>query len=149
MSPRILAPFVALFLALPAVAHEISAEVARDRAVAVRARGHEGGGLAGAEAEVFSPADPATPFWKGRTDRDGWVAFVPNAPGRWRVRVFDTTGHGIVTDFEVPPPGAPHAGPGSPPGPSASTALARPLVGVAIVAAIFGFLYVRGRSRGR
>ena len=149
MNSRILAPFVALFLALPAIAHEVSAEVARDRAVAVRASGHHGGGLAGAEAEVFSPADPATPFWKGRTDRDGWVAFVPNAPGRWRVRVFDTTGHGIVTDVDVPAPGAPNAGPANPPGPSATATLARPLVGVAIVAAIFGFLYLRGRSRGR
>ena len=149
MSPRILAALVALFLALPAVAHEASAEVARDRAVAVRARSHGGGGMAGAEAEVFSPADPATPFWKGRTDRDGWVAFVPDAPGRWRVRVFDATGHGVVTDVDVPAPGASDAGPASPPGPSASAALARPLVGVAIVAAIFGLLYVRGRNRGR
>ena len=58
---------------------------------------------------MFSPADPATPFWKGRTDRNGWVAFVPDAPGRWRVRVVDATGHGIVATVDVPAPGASRA----------------------------------------
>jgi nickel transport protein len=149
LSPRFLAPSLALLLALPAVAHEVSAEVARDRAVAVRARDHHGKGLAGAEAEVFSPADPATPFWKGRTDRDGWVAFVPDAPGRWRVRVIDATGHGIVTDVDVPAPGTSTPQASSSPGPSATATLARPALGVAIVAAIFGFLYLRGRNRTR
>lgn len=148
MIPRTVAPLLLLFLALPAIAHEISSEVVRDRAVAVRARGHHGG-LAGADAEVFSPADPGTPFWKGRTDRHGWVAFVPDAPGRWRVRVVDATGHGIVTEVDVPAPGAATAPPPGDPGPSAPAALARPLAGVAIVAAIFGFLYVRGRNRSR
>ena len=150
MNPRNLVSFfAAACLALPAAAHEVAAEVARDGAIAVRARGHGGEGLAGAEVEVFSPADPATPSWKGRTDRRGWVAFVPDAPGRWRVRIVDATGHGIVTDVEVPAPGAAVAPPASAPAPSALPTLVRPLAGVALVAAIFGFLYLRGRKTSR
>ena len=149
LSPRSLAPLLALCLALPAAAHEVSAEVDRGQAVAVRARGHDGEGLAGAEVEVFSPADPATPSWKGRTDRRGWVAFVPDAPGRWRVRIVDATGHGIVTDVDVPAPGAADARHAPPPGPSAVAALARPLAGVVLVAVIFGFLFLRGRKTDR
>ena len=106
MPPRIALPVqLAGLLAHPISAHEVIAEVARDRAVAVRARTHDGRPLADAAAEVFSPADPSAPFWKGRTDRNGWAAFVPDAPGRWRVRVIDATGHGIDTPVEVPAAG--------------------------------------------
>ena len=138
----------AAWLAPPAAAHETTAEVTRDRAVAVRARAHDGEGLGNAEAEVFSPAAPSTPFWKGRTDRSGWVAFVPDAPGRWRVRVVDATGHGIVATVDVPAPGS--AGPAQSPSPPRSTeaSLASPLVGVALVVTIFGLLYAWGRRKG-
>lgn len=139
----------ALLLALPAAAHEVSAEVKRDRAIAVRAVEDDGHAMSNAEAEVFSPADPDRPFWKGRTDRAGWVAFVPDAPGRWRVRIVDATGHGIVTDVEVPAPGAAKGAGADPPASPASVSIVRPVVGVALVAAIFGFLYLRGRKRIR
>jgi nickel transport protein len=150
LQPRRLVPLLAAAcLALPAAAHEIVSEVARDRAVAVRALTHDGAALADATAEVFSPSGDATPFWRGRTDRSGWVAFVPDAPGRWRVRVIDATGHGIVTDVDVPAPGAADVHPASSPGRSALATLARPLLGVALVLAIFGVLHFRGRGKGR
>jgi nickel transport protein len=151
MQPRNLLPLavaVAWFTS-PAAAHEATAEVTRDRAVAVQARAHGGDVLGNAAAEVFSPADPSIPFWKGRTDRNGWVAFVPDAPGRWRVRVVDPTGHGVVATVDVPAPGATGPGPASPPPASTGASLARPLVGVALVAAIFGLLYAWGRRKGR
>jgi nickel transport protein len=150
LKPRGLLPFLAaVWLALPAAAHEVTSEVARDRAVAVRALSHGGAALADVTAEVFSPASDATPFWRGRTDRSGWVAFVPDAPGRWRVRVVDATGHGIVTDVDVPAPGAAGTPPSAAPPASMLATLARPLLGVALVAAIFGFLFFRGRGKGR
>ncbi len=148
-SRSLLAFLAAVGFALPSAAHEVTSEVVRGRAVAVRALAHDGAALADATAEVFSPADDSTPFWRGRTDRGGWVAFVPDAPGRWRVRVVDATGHGIVVPVDVPAPGVAEAPPPGDPSPSAMAALARPVVGVALVAAIFGLLYLRGRSRGR
>ena len=151
MQPRNLLPLAVAvaWLAFPAAAHEVTAEVTRDRSVAVRARTHDGDGLGNAVAEVFSPADPATPFWKGRTDRNGWVAFVPDAPGRWRVQVVDPTGHGVVATVDVPAPGAAGPGPASSPPASAGASLARPVVGVTLVAAIFGLLYAWGRRSRR
>ncbi len=150
MGSRTLLPLlVAACLASPAAAHEVTSEVVRGRAVAVRAMAHDGAALAGAAAEVFSPSDGAAPFWQGRTDRNGWVSFVPDAPGRWRVRVMDATGHGMVIPVDVPAPGAAGAQPAGDPSPSALAAVARPLLGVALVAAVFGLLYLRGRGRGR
>jgi nickel transport protein len=136
---------VALSLAMPVRAHEVLHEVKRDRAVAVRAWFPDGESLAYVQAEVFSPADPAIPHWKGRTDRNGWLAFVPDVPGPWRVRIVDSTGHGLDATVDVPAPGA--AAGAIPSGVASAAFVLRPLLGVALIAAIFGFLYLRGRRR--
>jgi len=134
-------------------AHEILHEVERGRAVALRAYFTDGEPLAYAQAEVYSPADPKSPHWKGRTDRNGWLAFVPDVAGTWRVRVVDATGHGIDTGVEVALP-AGLAGPAAPPdGGARSGGIAtigfvlRPVVGVALIAAVFGALYLYRRRR--
>ena len=134
--------------ATPAIAHEVLHEIQRGRAVAVRAWLHDGESLADLQAEVFSPADGRIPYWKGRTDRNGWLAFVPDVPGKWRVRIVDSSGHGLDATVEVAAPGA--AGGVTEPAPPAVTSLAfllRPAIGVALIAAIFGFLFLRGRRR--
>jgi nickel transport protein len=152
MESRWLAPSIAaawLVLPLTAAGHETTSEVSRDRAAAVRARTHDGEGMANTEAEVFSPADPSTPFWKGRTDRNGWVAFVPDAPGPWRVRVVDATGHGVTATVHVPAPGSSGAVESAPLPPPQKAFSIGPVVSVALIAAIFGLLYAWGRRRGR
>jgi nickel transport protein len=148
--PRALLPLLAAAcIALPVRAHEVTSEVARDRAVSVRATTRHGGGLAVAEAEVFSPSDDSTPFWKGRADRSGWVSFVPDAPGRWRVRLVDATGHGTVIAVDVAAPVSAPQAPSSAPSPLSAAWDPRTLGGVALVAAIFAFLYARGRGKDR
>jgi nickel transport protein len=139
-------------LALPAAAraHEVLHEVQRGRAVALHAWFPDGESLAYVQAEVFSPADGKIPYWKGRTDRNGWLAFVPDVPGSWRVRVIDSTGHGLDTTVEVPVSGTPESAParaaGTEPSGVASFAFVlRPVLGVALIAAIFGLLFLRGR----
>jgi nickel transport protein len=137
-------------------AHEVLHEVQRGRAVAVRVWFPDGEPLAYVQAEVFSPADAKVPHWKGRTDRNGWLAFVPDVAGRWRVRVVDATGHGLDTEVDVAgtgaAPGAPAEaadgrGEGAPPALPAAVFALRPVVGVALVAAIFGTLYLVRRRR--
>lgn len=135
---------------LGAGAHEVMCQVQRGPAVALRAFFPDGEALAYAEAEVYSPADPKIPHWKGRTDRNGWLAFVPDAAGKWRVRVIAATGHGLDTEVEVGSPAAAGADPGGGPGQPAIGALAfalRPAVGVAVVAAVFGALWLHRRRR--
>lgn len=50
---------------------------------------------------IYAPANPDTPFLQGVTDQHGRFAFVPDAPGEWRVEVEDGTGHGIVQKITV------------------------------------------------
>jgi len=155
VSRRATACATALALALGmaprrAGAHEILHEVERGRAVALRAYFTDGEPLAYAQAEVYSPADPKSPHWKGRTDRNGWLAFVPDVAGTWRVRVVDATGHGLDTGVEVTLPAGPAAPPagGAPSGGIATIGFVlRPVVGVAVIAAVFGALYLYRRRR--
>lgn len=154
MSRRATALAAALALAaglcpLPAGAHEIMHEVERGRAVALRAFFPDGEALAYATAEVYSPADPSIPHWKGRTDRNGWLAFVPDVAGAWRVRVVDAAGHGLEAEVEVGAlPGREAAGGGAPAsGPSGAAFVLRPAAGAAVVVAVFGALYLWRRKR--
>jgi nickel transport protein len=132
-----------LAVAAPARAHEVLHDVEHGRAVAVRVHFPDGEPLAYCVAEVFSPADPKIPWQKGRTDRNGWLAFVPDVAGKWRVRVVDTTGHGLDVELEAGPAAAPRAG-----GPPSPLALAlRPIVGIAAIALVFGALLALYRRR--
>jgi nickel transport protein len=133
-------------------AHEVLHTVERGNAIAVKAFFADGEVLAYTEYQVFSPADPRIPYQKGRTDRSGYLAFVPDAPGPWRVKVADTTGHGLdlVVDVDAVSAQDPQFGHPTGPGAVASWAFAvRPILGVGLVAAVFSVLvlvYRRKRS---
>lgn len=138
---------LSVLAALPALAsaHEVLHTVERGRAVAVHAYFPDGEDLAYCAFEVFSPADPKVPHQKGRTDRKGWLAFVPDAPGAWRVKVVDATGHGLELELKVDAVAAP---PGAS-APAASTAafVLRPLVGLLAIGAVFAALFLIYRRK--
>ena len=140
-----IAVLAAALLAPPSAdAHEVLSAVERGRAVAVRAYFADGEVLAYAQYEVYSPADPKVPHQKGRTDRNGYLAFVPDAAGPWRVKVADDSGHGLDlrVEAEGPPTGG---GTGSLP---ATAFVLRPLLGVVALAAIFVGIYLVQRRKG-
>ncbi len=159
---RIAVALALLATPLAPLAHELAHQVERGRAVAVRVTRPDGRPLADVSWEVYSPASPATPYQRGRTDRAGWLAFVPDGGGSWRVRVVEPDGHGLVLDVEAaPPPARAAASEPFAPGPAPVTPAAnhggtdpggtawalRPLLGVAAVGVVFGALVVL-RRRG-
>jgi nickel transport protein len=94
----------ALLAPAAAAAHEVTHEVVYGGAVAVRARYAGQEPMAYAEYQIFAPNDPKLPWQKGRTDRDGWLAFVPSQQGTWRVQVADRSGHGMILSVSARPP---------------------------------------------
>jgi nickel transport protein len=131
---RTLATIVAVLSPVLAAAHETLHEVQRGNAIAVKAYESDGEVLASAAYEVYSPADPRTPYQTGRTDRGGWLAFVPDGPGKWRVKVIEDTGHGLDLQVDAETPvGAPAAGAGV----SSAAFVVRPLLGLAAIGAVF------------
>jgi nickel transport protein len=141
-SPVALVVLLAL-VAMPAAAHETLHEVARGKAIAVKAYFVDGEVLAYTAYEVFSPTDPRIPYQKGRTDRSGWLAFVPDAPGKWRVKVIDDTGHGLDVQIDAGTTAAPAAGEAV----SSVAFVLRPLLGLAAIGAVFAALYLAYRRK--
>jgi len=140
---------VAALLVAPAAAHETLHQVQRGKAIAVKAYFADGEVLAYTAYEVYSPADPRIPHQKGRTDRNGWLAFVPDVPGKWRVEVIDDTGHGLDVEVDAEPPGGTSAAPApSAGGVSSAAFVLRPLVGLAVIGAIFAALVMAYRKKG-
>jgi nickel transport protein len=140
------AAFAAVAAAPSARAHEVLHVVERNRAVALRAYFADGEAMAYAQYEVYAPADPKIPHQKGRTDRNGWLAFVPDAPGQWRVKVADNTGHGLDLEIDAAPPaGVRSAASGAT---SSAAFVLRPLLGLATIGALFAALWMFYR-RGR
>jgi nickel transport protein len=143
-----LAALVAL-AAAPAAAHETLHEVQRGKAIAVKGYFADGEVLAYAAYEVYSPADPRIPHQKGRTDRSGWVAFVPDVPGKWRVRVIDGTGHGLDVEVDAEAPRGAPAGESPSAGATSPVAFVlRPLLGLAVIGIVFAALVLVHRRKG-
>lgn len=139
---------VAALAPWPARGHEVLQQVEWNRAVALRAYFADGEVLAYAQYEVYSPADPKIPHQKGRTDRDGWLAFVPTTPGKWRVKVVDSTGHGLDAVVESAPASAAVVASSAPAPASTAAFVLRPLVGLAAIAGVFGVLLAVYRRQG-
>lgn len=143
---------LALLVAGAAHAHEVLHVIERDRAIAVKAYFADGEALAYCEYQIFSPADAKIPYQKGRTDRSGYVAFVPDVPGNWRVKISDSSGHGLELDVPAEPGGRDASKPAALPRPSAGIAAwafaLRPVLGVALIGGLFVALIMFYRRKG-
>jgi len=140
---------LALLVAGRAVAHEVLHSVERGRAIAIKAFYPDGEPLAYVEYQVFSPLDAKIPYQKGRTDRSGYVAFVPDRPGQWHVRVSEASGHGL--DLDVPVEGDGQTQKTEAPSSAGVASWAfvlRPLLGVLVIGGLFAGLLALYRKRG-
>jgi nickel transport protein len=133
-----------LAIAVPAAAHETLHELRRGQAIALKASFADGEVLAYTPFEVYSPADSKLPWLKGRTDRAGWLAFLPDVPGKWRVKVIDSTGHGL--DLEVDASATAGETTEAPAAGSLAFVL-RPLLGLAVIAVVFAALTLAWRKK--
>lgn len=139
---------LALVLTSTASAHETLYEVRRGTAIAVKVYFADGEALAYKAYEVYSPSDPEIPYQKGRTDREGWVAFVPSGPGKWRVKVVDDTGHGLDVEVDAAPGAVETKAPEGGASVGGVAFALRPLVGLVAIGALFAMLFVFYRRKG-
>jgi nickel transport protein len=74
-------------------AHTVNYHV-ENRGVSVRVFYSEDDPAGYSSFEIFGPGDKI-PHQKGRTDRNGFVSFLPDRPGRWLIKVFGESEHGM------------------------------------------------------
>jgi nickel transport protein len=83
-------------------AHSIQYEV-RQAGVAVRAFYSASDPAAYSQYGLYGPGDKE-PHQTGRTDRNGFLAFVPDRPGVWKIQVWGESSHGfhgVSTEVKV------------------------------------------------
>ncbi len=88
--------------AVQAEAHSINYLV-EQKGMAIRAYYSENDPAAYSQYELYGPGDKE-PHQTGRTDKNGYVAFLPDRPGIWKLQVWgeSTHGyHGVTTEINV------------------------------------------------
>jgi nickel transport protein len=90
-------------LALPGLlqAHGMVWEIAPRQTVVILATYDDGEAMAYAAVKVFAPGESQIEHQNGRTDKNGNFAFMPDAPGPWRIILDGGMGHVINTTFDV------------------------------------------------
>ncbi len=134
---RFLLPIALVFLlcAAPAAAHELRYDVdRRTDALSVTLATDDGDVFSFEEYAIYR-GNEAEPFQVGKTDARGRIAFLPDGAGRWRVKAFSQSGHGVDFSLETDAAGT-------------VVALERPLIdryarlitGVSLLFGLFGLL---------
>lgn len=86
----------------PVLAHGAKIDYRQTSAIIIRATFDDGTPIANAQAIVYSPKDPDTPWVKGTTDESGKFTFVPESglSGNWDVKVRQS-GHGKIISIPL------------------------------------------------
>jgi nickel transport protein len=95
-------PIAALFSGPAAEAHSIHYDVQR-KAMAVHIYYSENDPAAYSRYELYGPGDKE-PHQTGRTDKNGYLGFVPDRPGTWKLQVWGESlhgFHGVTTEIKV------------------------------------------------
>jgi nickel transport protein len=93
---------MALLYASALCAHTVNFEV-QQKGLAVRIFYGADDPSSYSEYEVFGPGDKL-PHQTGRTDRNGFVSFVPDRQGVWKIKVLGESSHGfhgVTTEIKV------------------------------------------------
>lgn len=77
----------------PAIAHSVHYQV-ENKGISVRVFYAEDDPASYSSYEIFGPGDKI-PHQKGRTDRDGFVSFLPDRKGKWVIKVYGESEHGM------------------------------------------------------
>jgi nickel transport protein len=86
-----------------ALAHTIHYQVQPQTGIAVRSYYSAQDPVRFSQYELFGPGDQE-PYQTGKTDRNGYLGFVPDRPGTWKLQVWgeSTHGfHGVTTEIVV------------------------------------------------
>lgn len=77
----------------PAIAHSVNYQV-ENKGISVRVFYSADDPASYSSYDIFGPGDKI-PHQKGRTDKNGFVSFLPDRKGKWTIKVFGESEHGM------------------------------------------------------
>ncbi len=93
MSKYLLITILLLLMYSGAEAHSVHYQV-ENKGISVRVFYAEDEPASYSSYEIFGPGD-RIPYQKGRTDKNGFVSFLPDRKGKWLVNVYGESEHGM------------------------------------------------------
>ncbi|MEW6001171.1 MAG: hypothetical protein AB1638_00750 [Nitrospirota bacterium] len=90
---RIIITVLLLLISSGAEAHSVHYQV-ENKGISVRVFYAEDDSASYSKYEIFGPGD-TIPHQKGRTDKNGFVSFLPDRQGKWVVKVYGESEHGM------------------------------------------------------
>lgn len=91
-----------LLLASQLFAHGVGFDLKSSESVQlVQFKYADGKPLTYCEILVYGPEDDEIEFQNGRTDRNGYFAFLPDKEGVWLVEIKDTQGHNATAQIVI------------------------------------------------
>lgn len=93
MSRCLLMTLLLLLIYSGAEAHSVHYQV-ENKGISVRVFYAEDDPASYSSYEIFGPGDKS-PHQKGRTDKNGFVSFLPDRKGKWIIKVFGESEHGM------------------------------------------------------
>ncbi len=123
-------------------AHDLQYSVAAGQAVVVKLFYVDNTPFTFEGYEVYREGEKL-PYQVGRTDSQGRVSFLPDRPGKWRIKAISEDGHGL--DFTLTTDAAAHVEGSDKP---VYERYGRIVVGIAVILGLFGFLnlYLRRKK---
>lgn len=100
--PLLFVPILLVSSGPAAYAHSIHYDV-QQKGMAVRVYYSEKDPAAYSQYELYGPGDKE-PHQTGRSDNNGYIGFVPDRPGTWKLRVWGESSHGfhgVTTEIKV------------------------------------------------
>jgi nickel transport protein len=90
---RIIIIVLLLLISSGAEAHSVHYQV-ENRGISARVFYSEDEPASYSQYEIFGPGD-TIPHQKGRTDKNGFVSFLPDRSGQWVIKVYGESEHGL------------------------------------------------------
>ncbi|MBK6741591.1 MAG: hypothetical protein IPG66_00900 [Hydrogenophilales bacterium] len=122
-------------------AHDLQYSVAAGQAVVVKLFYVDNTPFTFEGYEVYREGEKL-PYQVGRTDSQGRVSFLPDRPGKWRIKAISEDGHGL--DFTLTTDAAAHIEGSDKP---VYERYGRIVVGIAVILGLFGFLNLYMRRK--
>jgi len=93
-----------LFASHTAYAHTVNYDVQQKSVAVIKVFYTANDPASYSQFEVYAPDNRELPYQTGRTDRNGFVAFVPDRQGTWTIKVLGESSHGyhgVTVDVKV------------------------------------------------
>lgn len=90
--------------------------------------------------EIYAP-EGEIPFAVGRTDALSRISFLPDRPGLWKIKAFSQDGHGKIVEVAVDEAMQTQIKIDK------STLFQKALIGIVVLFAVFGLLYIIARKK--